>query len=410
MPPPVASNTIDPSFAPGRDYSALPVGGWLLYPSMFFGGLWDSNPNQSATGKPSSFGGRLSPSLLAMTSDGINKTALYGSGDFRGYTDREVSGSDAISAHAGVIQTYQPTIDWVVTAQADYTRQRDLLSTFGINNSVTTLNTTAVGISPLANAAAYNQFTAVGTVQRNFGAVFLIAGGSVGDIAYDSNSVKGAASPSGTTYVGTGRAGFWFTPFLYAYGEGSVDQRNYAASQLDSSGYRVVGGIGTDQIGLIRGELFGGYQAEDYSFTPLKNVSGSVFGGSVYYYPLPYLALRGSVNETIGVSLLTPVPGVVGTTVPGIPGTSTKADTALVQASYALAREWGVVGRFGFVRTNYTDVVRTDNAWVAGATLTYSVWQNFGITLDYQYMQETSNVPLQSFIREVVTLGGTYRY
>jgi hypothetical protein len=63
-----------------------------------------------------------------------------------------------------------------------------------------------------------------------------------------------------------------------------------------------------------------------------------------------------------------------------------------------------------YVRTDYTDIVRTDNAWVMGGTLTYSVWQNFGITLDYQYMQETSNVPLQSFTREVVTLGGTYRY
>jgi hypothetical protein len=410
MPPPVATNTTDPLFAPTREYSALPLGGWLVYPSMFVGALWDSNPTQSPANKPSSPGGRFAPSLLAEASDGINKTTLYGMGDFRGYTDQAVSGTDTLAARAGVIQRYQPTIDWVVTAQADYARQRDLLSAFGIDNSVTTLNTTAVGLSPIANSAAYNQYSATGSLQKNFGQAFVIASGSVVDITYD-NSVPGTTLPSGTTYTGGGRAGFWFTPFLYAYGEGTADQRHYSStSELDSSGYRVVGGIGTDQIGLFKGELFGGYQAEDYSFAPLNNNSGAVFGGSIYYSPLPYVTVKGSVNETLGVALLTPMPGVPGTVVPAALGTSTKADTALIQASYALAREWSATGRFGYVRTSYTDVVRADNAWVAGVTLTYSVWLNFGITLDYQYLQLASNVPLQSFTRDVVTLGATYRY
>jgi hypothetical protein len=53
---------------------------------------------------------------------------------------------------------------------------------------------------------------------------------------------------------------------------------------------------------------------------------------------------------------------------------------------------------------------RKDDAWTAGGTVTYSVWQNFGLTLDYQRVQLRSNVPLQGFTRDVVTLGGTYRY
>jgi hypothetical protein len=64
------------------------------------------------------------------------------------------------------------------------------------------------------------------------------------------------------------------------------------------------------------------------------------------------------------------VPGAPLVPVPGTLGTSTKVDTAIFEASYALAREWNAKGRFGYVRTNYTDIVRTDNAWVAGGTLT----------------------------------------
>jgi hypothetical protein len=53
---------------------------------------------------------------------------------------------------------------------------------------------------------------------------------------------------------------------------------------------------------------------------------------------------------------------------------------------------------------------RLDDAWTGGATLTYSLWVNFGITLDYQHIELKSNAPFQSFTREIVTLGATYTY
>jgi hypothetical protein len=400
-PPPVVAGHDDPFAKPTRDYQALPLGGWLLYPSMFVGTLYDTNPAQSPTNKPSSFGGRVVPSLLAEATDGINKSTFYGTLDGRGYSAAAASADDTVSARTGFIQRYQPTPDWVVNAQADYTRQRDLFSTFGIDNSVNTLNTTSIGLSPTVNPIIYNQYSAAASVQKTFGPAFLNLGGSVVDIAYN-NAAPGVPSPDGVTYTGVGRGGFWFTPVLYAYAEGSVDRRHYSTSEFDSSGYRAVGGIGTDQLGLFKGELYGGYQAEQFDFSPLGSVSSSVFGGSIYYFPLPELTLRASLNESLGVSMLASAPGALGT--------STKADMALVQATYSLAKEWMASTRFGYIRTSYTDLTRIDNAWTAGGTVTYSVWQNFGITLDYQYIQLASNVPFQSFTRNVVTLGLTYRY
>jgi hypothetical protein len=408
-PPPVVVRD-DPFARPSRDYSALPVGDWLLYPTVFLGATYDSNVGQTSVNKTASGGGRLVPSLLAERTDGIHKTTLYGMADGRFYGNHDsVSTADTVSARAGLIQRYQPTADLVVNAQFDYTRQRDLFSTFGIDHSVTTLNPTAIGLSPVANPLAYNQFAGTASVQKTFDRAFVSFGGSIVDISYDTDPLLGAPSPNGTTYTGTGRGGFWFTPYLYAYLEGTVDQRRFADDHFNSNGYRTVGGIGTDQIGLFRGEVYGGYQSERHDFAPLGTVNGAVFGGRVYYYPTRELTISASVDESLGVSLLEMVPGALGT--------NTRATSALLQATYALAREWAASARFGYIRTDYVDTIRRDDAWTGGATVTYSVWQNFGLTLDYQHVALTSNVPFQGFLltptgftRDVVTLGGTYKY
>jgi hypothetical protein len=399
--PPVIVSRDDPFARPSNNYSALPVGGWLLYPTLFVGTVFDDNVTQSATDKTSSTGARLVPSLLAEATDGIHKSTFYGMADARVYADPGNNG-DTVTARTGFMQRYQPMPDLVFNAQADYTRQKDLFSTFGIDHSVTTLNPTAVGLAPTVNPIAYNQFSGTASVQKMFGQAFINFGGSVVDIVYDHGAAAGVPSANGTTYTGIGRGGFWFTPFLYVYGEGSVDQRRYTEDLFNSSGYRAVGGIGSDQIGLFRGEVYGGYQSEQFDSSVLGTVDGTVMGGKAYYYPLRELTISASVDESLGVTLLQPT--LIA------PGTSTRATTTLLQATYALAQEWAASGRFGFIHTAFTDTIRIDNAWTAGATVTYSVWQNFGLTFDYQHVQVSSNVPLQSVTRDVVTLGATYKY
>jgi hypothetical protein len=84
--------------------------------------------------------------------------------------------------------------------------------------------------------------------------------------------------------------------------------------------------------------------------------------------------------------------------------------TSLGQATYAPMQEWSASGRFGFIHTDYVSTPRNDDAWTVGATFNYSVWRNFGVTLDYQHIDLASNVPLQGFTRDVVTVGLTYKY
>src|SRR5438105_505562 len=63
--PPATVQRANPFEPRGREYTGLPVGGWLLYPSVFVGAIFDDNVNQGSTSRTSAAGARVVPSLYA---------------------------------------------------------------------------------------------------------------------------------------------------------------------------------------------------------------------------------------------------------------------------------------------------------------------------------------------------------
>jgi len=399
VPPPVFTERGNPFARPGLSEPQT-VLDWLVYPSAFAGLSFDSNPQQASAGSASSVGLRLVPSLLAQRQDGIHNTTIYGVVDSSTSFNR--SNADVFSAQTGLTETYLPMPELVVTGQGDFTRQQSAFSNLVTANSLTTLNPTGVGLSPTNGSATYNQFSGAASVQKNFGETFVILGGSAVDLAYDRGSgAAAAASPNGATYTGRGRVGTSLMPDLYGYVEGALDTRDFGA--LSSSGYRVVSGLGSDGIGLFRGEVFGGYQSESYRSAAIGTVSGLLLGGGVSYYPLPEFAISAGLNEVMGASSLV-------STTNSAAGTATRVTSLLGQASYALAREWAASARGGYIHTDYVGSVRRDDALTIGTTFTYTIWRTLGLTFDYQHTELNSNVALQGFSRDMVTIGATYRY
>lgn len=406
QPPPVATGREDVFQKPGTAKDAMIVGDWLLYPSAFAGFSYDSNVNQTpsgVSGGASSPGLRVSPNIRAETQNGLSKTTLYGSADGRFYFDNVPGNGSIISAHAGALEIYSPLPDVTINGQADYTRQRDLFSSLGTDQSLTPLNPTGIGLAPSANPETYNQFSGTASVQKNFAQSFITLGGSIVSLDYETTAGAAAPSPNGTTYTGDLKGGYWITPALYGYAEGSLDSRDYATTTTSSSGYRAIAGLGTDQIGLLKGEVFGGYQAEQYRSSSIGTVGTAVYGLAGHYYPLPELTINLGINESLGASLISPTPGAPA-------GTSTKVDTYLVTTNYTISPQWTASGRAGYIHTSYVGAGRHDDAWTTGGTITYNWLRNVGLTLDFQHYDMTSNVPLQGFTRDVITLGATWRY
>ena len=182
-----------------------------------------------------------------------------------------------------------------------------------------------------------------------------------------------------------------------------------------------MGGLATPQVGLFLGEVYGGYQAENYDNAFFGSLSSSVYGGKLSYFPTRYWTIRLIADRTISVAALTPVAGdpVATPSAPVIGTTASElrcSEVPMLVTHTALETDWGlwravaVTGRFGYDHATYVDSFRVDDAWYAGARLNFNFWQALGLSLDYQYTRLNSNVPLNSYYRNVIMLGALYRY
>jgi hypothetical protein len=399
VPPPVFTERGNPFAVPNLG-EGLSAADWLVYPSIFAGVSADTNPQQAPTSSRFGTGLRTVPSIIAFRETGIHTTTLYGAADAQYLVN--ANNDNILSADAGFTQIYRVLPDLIFNAQGDFSRQQNIFSNFLVNNSLTTLNPTGVGLSPTVGSPNYDQFSGTASVQKNLDDAFVILGGSAVALAYEHAPNAVTPAPNGTTYTAQARIGVWLLPDLYSYLGASVDTRDFGGS-LGSSGYRVTSGIGSDRFGLFRGELYAGYQSERYRSAAIGTVSGVLLGGRLLYYPLPELAVGGALDEVIGATSLVSTPG-------SPLGTATKVTSFLGQASYALAREWSASARGGYIHTDYVGSIRRDDALTIGITITYTIWRTLGLTLDYQHLELTSNAALQGFSRDVVTVGALYRY
>ena len=399
----------------------------MYYPSIFLGGTYNSNPNQAATGqaatgtnKDSGWSARVAPRLIATGTDGaIHSTTLFAVGDFQFFN------ANTVTADAGLSHNYSPTQDLTLNFNARYTRETSLFTSalnFN-NNAIGPSGTPPVtipiivnpfGTSPGVNPIAFNQFTAGASATKQFGEWFASISGTAFYIAYDhgdNNPAPFSTSHDGTSVWVSGRAGYHFVPGVYAFGEVDGIWQRFNNSIFDTNGYRVLGGIGTDdKNSLIRGEVYGGYQFQHqqqqalpgFSFGIPQDSNSPVFGGRMYYYPTQYWTVIASVDEVLGISTII---------APGIPqGTPNLQTTALLQTTYGISRQWTVGARVGYTRSDYTGFDRLDTGWLAGGSFNYEIWRNLRLTLDYQYSTLHSNIAFNSFNANVFTAGLTYRY
>ena len=429
---------------PSSCRSAIPVEGWLLYPSIrLYSHLFRQSFPHANGPDIKALGFGTSPSLTAQWTNGIHTTTIYANFDTEFYpTDSTIN---TFNREATVTQKYAPLPDLTFTVLGDYTHQTISSSlTNSIPNAISTPPATPTRlpngnielpngqiVSPsgqivgqvnpvLANSGTtlvnpYDQYTGTATVSKIFNSGILTLSSSLASTDYQSTQGTGPTSfTSFTTKTFREGGAFWLGPVLYAYSNGAFSMRTENASlDANSNAYRVVGGIGTRQFGEFRSSSYFGYQGSEVQGS--GTAGGDVYGGKISYYPTPAWTIIAAIDETINISSQTVVSTQALTLPTNMPeqiplSSSTRITSTSLRTQYAISPQWTAIGDFGYTRTEYIDSPQLNNAWFADVILSYDIWRNMTLTWEYQYTGIISNAANTSARRNLVTMSANYRF
>ena len=225
----IAQTENDPR--PASADGALQIYNWLVYGSVGVSGVYDNNINSSPVNPIAAYGAQITPSVIAEYNTGIQRTFLYGVGDFRYYPS--VNRAQIWGSAAGIVLIWEIDRGLNFRAQAQVT---DGESPLGYTN----LGTNAVvAIEPVEAVTLFGSTS----IQRDVGLFFTALGGSVTYQTFnqtqtvDTDIAVPESYRDGTTYTVNGRFGYNVTPLVYAYVEPSINTAQFNDSSLDSQGY-----------------------------------------------------------------------------------------------------------------------------------------------------------------------------
>jgi hypothetical protein len=421
--------------------NAIAVDGWRLYPTIRLYSLYTDNFFLAPTDALSVGGLGVTPSLVAVWSNGIHTTTLYGN------IDRQVYPSDSaintLDGRAGFTQRYEAMRDLIFTFNGNYAHQT--LNT-GLQNSIqapaATPGTTVlpngntqlpngtilspsgqvVGQTAAASGSAVpleinpsNQLTGTFTVDKIFNRAALSLSGSINRTDFENQSV----TPNFSSRTFTENASAWLGPLIYAYSSGTVTATTEDAvpglggsPSTSFTSYRVIGGLGTRLRELFVGTIYFGHQGTEGEGATAQ---GNVYGGTLSYAPITGLTFTGMVDRTTNIASA-PFANNLALTLPALTaiqiplGESTITTSVGWRTSYSITQQWVATSQLSYGHIEFPGTSRIDNSWVLDTTLRYDILKNMSIVWEYRYSTVISNAPLTGFTSNYGVVGTTYRF
>lgn len=183
---------------------------------------------------------------------------------------------------------------------------------------------------------------------------------------------------------GTVRFGYEIIPDYEAFVRGAYNFRRYGADvddagfNRDSEGYEVVAGVAIDFGGLVFGDFFVGYAAQNFDDSALKTIDGATVGADMTWNVTPLTTVVGTITRT-----------VEETTVAGASGSFS---TALgLSVDHELLRNLLLGADAGVVRRDYEGFNRTDDTFNVGVDAKYMLNRHLYLSSAYGYRTRTSD-------------------
>ena len=371
---------------------ALQVLDWLVYGNLGAGGAYDSNVYSSPTAT-SVYGARVQPRIVASRNTGIQRTLLYGTGDFRYYPS--VGRTDINATTAGFTHVWEIQRDLIFRAQLDATRAL--------------ANSSVVPTGPVTYVKPYSYTSLFGStsIEKSFGNFFTAIGGSFTQNYYE-NTENSLGVPinedfqNGNRSTVNARFGYHISPILYTFIEPSANWGRFQSSNLNSNGYQIVGGLGSGRIGLFNGEIYAGVLNEQFNDPLTPTLTEPIYGGRLSWYPTRFLTFTLSGEQSLGTSDFSPTVFSAGS--------PTKVSTGRFEANWGITRRVTLAGNIQYKQFHYLNTSRVDDLAQLEGSVTYWINEGFGIVFDYMYANLNSNTPGVDYSRNFVSVGANTRF
>jgi hypothetical protein len=375
--------------------NALRALDWLIYGNVTVGGAYDSNVFASPI-QQSVAGSRFQPYVVAERNTGIQRTLVYGIGDIRYYPS--IGQTDVLNTTAGVTHIWEIQRDLIFRVQAEATRGMDSSGLTGIQSAPGVIYTEPTRYTSLFGSTS---------IEKGFGNFFAAIGTSVTGTTYDNSkdnlgNFVSEQYRNGTVSTLNGRIGYHISPIVYTFVEPSINSAHYNGTNLDSNGYRIVGGLGTDRISLFNGEIYAGTLGQYFSDPTVSTLSRGIYGGRVSWFPTRFVTFTAFVDQSLGTSDFSPN---LFTT-----GSVTKINAEKLKASWSPTRDVTLDGRLEFKQYEFLSSTRSDSSAETGLAVTYNLNPRFAAVVDFSHMQYSSNLPGAAYTRNFVSVGGKTKF
>jgi Putative beta-barrel porin 2 len=422
---------------PAIGTAAIPYNTWLLYPSLNLFTQYSNNYFLSPTAKIPGWSFGETPSITAEWSNGIHTTTLFSTFTHLDYpTQNEVNTNDG---EATFTQAYSPLRDLTFTFLGDYSHYTIAPSltsaipapvtstaatvlpngnTILPNGSIVSPSGQIVGqAGPSFNVGAlsvvnpYDAYTATSSVQKVFRDGIVTLSASVLRENYEQSASQ---SRDFTAKTLRENMSFWLGSILYTYSDGAFTTNTNTSPTPNSDAYRVVGGLGTRQFGLLRASAYVGYQGSQAA--GFAAAGGIVYGGALTYYPTQLWTITVNADETVNHAPAGALPSTQAINIPAptpiqvSTSSSTKITTSTLRSEYKIAPQWTANQALGYTNTIFLGTSSWEDAWFAISSLRYDMWQNLSLTWQYQYTSIVSNLPQTSATRNFVSMSASYKF
>lgn len=191
-------------------------------------------------------------------------------------------------------------------------------------------------------------------------------------------------------------------PDYEAFVVGSYNNRDYddsvddAGIDRDSHGYEIEAGLNVDFGGLVFGEFFAGYLAQNLDDPSLNSAKGPTFGAALIWNPTGLTTVRLNVDRSLAETT--------------VAGASVNIETNFgLSVDHELLRNLLLQLDTRLSRGHFKGVSRDDDVIILSAHANYMMNRRMNLLLGYSFEKEESDINTQDYTRNIVRIRFTLK-